>query len=109
MPLTDLIGKNLAVGQLVHVHLNGTFTAEVVEISDSKLLVAGSAPMPPLVSLAVQFVMPISNDKCGVYIVQDAIEAETLKVVPPGDAPMLATEPEAQLDKSSNIRKFPTL
>ena len=75
MPPMDQTGRNLHKGQLVHVMLNGMFTALVDDILDSKVLVSGQQPMPPVLVLAIEGLMvPIVQNHASVYIVKAAEE-----------------------------------
>jgi hypothetical protein len=70
MPPMDQTGRNIHIGQLVHVPMNGMFMGEIVDIMDSKVIVPGQPPMPPLVVLQVIISMPIVQNHCGVYVVK---------------------------------------
>lgn len=72
MPPMDMTGKNLHQGQLVHVHLNGMFTANVAGIVDSKLTIPGQQALPPMVVLEIGLQIPIQNNHVPVYIVKNA-------------------------------------
>ena len=76
MPPMDMTGKNLHQGQLVHVHLNGMFTANVAGIVDSKLSIPGQQALPPMVVLEIGLQIPIQNNHVPVYIVKNAEPAK---------------------------------
>jgi hypothetical protein len=69
MPPMDQTGRNIHVGQLVHVPMNGMFAAEIVNIIDSKMIIPGQQNVPPQVVLQVIISMPIVQNHCGVYVV----------------------------------------
>ncbi len=100
MPPMDQTGRNIHVGQLVHVPMNGMFMGEIVNIIDSKMIIPGQQNVPPQVVLQVVISMPIVQNHCGVYVVGDVkkVVEENGKGDGKGDA-------ENQKDK---LIQFPT-
>lgn len=106
MPPMDQTGKNLHKGQLVHVHLNGMFSAYIADMMDSKIVAPGQPPMPPLLVLDIVLSMPIVQNTCGVYIVKNADPEVELSTSPES----LPNPPLAEVPKvPGTVSKFPQI
>jgi hypothetical protein len=97
----DRTGRNLHEGQLVDVSLMGMYTAGIVKVVESSLIVSGQPALLPSVILQVMIQLPIEHNRCNsVYIIKPSPARTELTVDGYG-------KPEPDKPEKSNIVPFP--
>ena len=73
--MNDPTGKEVKLGQRIHIYLNGMFPATIIDVREAPM-VMGRKQVPPQVALQLTLQhIPGDGRNCGFYIVGDPEES----------------------------------